>query len=229
MVGWGQHISVWWDALVHPENAGHLVLGIEERAGFNRFLVVGTIVLYGLYGLSMGLYRGALPAVISGFKLPFLYLFSVLICLPAIYLLNCLIGPRLAFTSCLRLLLMAVSVNAAALASYAPFSFFFTLTSSRAAYGFLVLMHVGVFGLAGIAGVVVIGVIFRATARELGKRLNPAMVLGWGALYAFVGTQTSWLLRPWIGTWNIPYTPFRPIEGSFIEAVVKLVFNLLGG
>jgi hypothetical protein len=201
---------------------------MEKRPGFTRFLVLGITSLYLAYGFPMGLFRGAGPGIVSGLKLPFLYLFTVVICVPAFYVLNCLIGPRLSRTQCLRLLLMAVSVNAVALASYAPVALFFTLTTSPKGYGFLVLMHVGVFAVAGILSVIVISVIFRATAAELGHRIRPLMVIGWGFLYAFVGTQLSWVLRPWIGSLTIPYAPFRPIEGSFIESVTKLILAVFG-
>lgn len=224
----GHHVSVWWDALVHPEKAGRLVLGRERLPGFTRFLVLGIAFLYLAYGFPMGLFRGAWPGIVSGLKLPFLYLFTIVICFPAFYALNCLAGPRLSRTQCLRLLLMAVSVNAVALASYAPIALFFTLTTSATGYGFLVLMHVGVFAVAGVLSLIVISVIFRATATELGHRIRPLMVIGWGFLYAFVGTQLSWVLRPWIGSLTIPYTPFRPIEGSFIESVTKLILALFG-
>ena len=227
MASLGNYFQLWWQALVHPETAGSVILGEDTPAGFNRFLILSVAAMYAVYGVSMGLFRGFYPAAVSGVKLPFLYLFALAICLPPLYVTNCLVGPRLEVRQVLRLLLMAVSANAAALASYAPFSFFFTLTTSRDGYGFLVLMHVLVFALAGAASIVEIALIFRATAQKVNLRLRPAFLLGWGILYAFVGTQMSWVLRPWIGTWSAPYTPLRPIEGSFIEAVYHLVTNLL--
>ena len=124
---------------------------------------------------------------------------------------------------CLRMLVLAGSTNAVALASFAPISLFFTLTTSRAGYTFLVLLQVAVFGVSALLSVVVIGMIFRATAASLGRRLRPALVVTWAALYAFVLSQMSWVLRPWIGTWSIEYAPFRPIGGSFIEAILKLL------
>jgi hypothetical protein len=222
-----RHVVAWWQALVSPETAGQLVLDRDGSPGFNTFLAIGIATLYGIYGITMGIYQGALPALISGLKLPFLYLFTGITCFPAFYVLNCLLGPKLEFSQCVRLLLIAVSTNAAALASYAPFSLFFTLTTSTAGYGFLVLMHVAVFALSALASLVVIGLMFRATAREVGRPLRPMFVVAWGFLYAFVGTQTSWILRPWVGTQAIEYVPIRPLGGSFIEAVWELVRNLM--
>jgi hypothetical protein len=219
MRAWRNHLETWWQGLVQPEKAGRIVLGVYLQPGFDRFLIFGIVILYALYGLSMGLFRGGPAAVVSGLKLPFLYIFSLIICFLPLYVLNCLLGPKLRFRQCLRLLLIAISANAAALASYAPFSLFFTLTTSRNGYVFLVLMHVAVFGISGVLSILVIRTVFRATAAMIGRKLRFTFVIAWGVLYAFVGTQMSWILRPWIGSWDVPYAPFRPIEGSFIEAL----------
>ena len=223
MNAWRAHLAGWWDALAHPEQAGRLVLGTTARPGFTLFLVGIVAVLYSVYGVGMGMFRGGFPALVSGLKLPLLYLLTIAVCFPSFYVLNCLVGPRLGARQNLRLLLMAVSANAVALASYAPVSYFFTATTSRAGYGFLVMMHVVVFAVSGAASLVVIGIILRATAAEMGMRLRPVLVIMWGGLYGVVGAEMSWLLRPWIGAWEVPYAPFRPIEGSFFESVAALL------
>ncbi len=224
MKGW---LETWWHSLTEREQAGKLVLGLEKPPGFTRALAITVTCLYALYGASMGLFRGTYPAIVSGLKLPFMYMLTLALCLPPLYVMNCLMGPRLTVTQCLRLLLLATSANAAALASYAPFSYFFTLTTSREGYGFLVLMHVAVFAASGIVSFVVISLIFRATANELQKKLRLLFLLSWGLLYGFVGTQTSWVLRPWIGSWNVDYAPLRPVSGSFVESVWNLVSGII--
>jgi hypothetical protein len=223
MSAWREHLAGWWDALAHPEHAGRLVLGTAARSGFTLFLTFVVAVLYCVYGVGMGMFRGGFPALMSGLKLPLLYLLTVAVCFPSLYVLNCLVGPRLSARQNLRLLLLAVSVNAVALASYAPVSYFFTATTSRSSYGFLVMMHVVVFALSGAVSLVVIGVILRATAAEMGMRVRPVLVVMWGGLYGVVGAEMSWLLRPWIGAWEVAYAPFRPIEGSFFESVAALL------
>jgi hypothetical protein len=223
MGNWGNNIRIWWKCLVHPETAHELVLEEVKPTGFGRSLLLGIAVLYAVYGLSMGLFRGAYPGLVAAFKLPFLFLFTQLICFLPFYVLNCLMGPRLKINYCYRLLLLATSANAIALASYTPISYFFTLTTSKMGYHFLVLMHVAVFTVAGMLSIVVIMLVVRSTASRLKYRIRPAFILAWGLLYAFVGTQMAWVLRPWIGTWTVPYAPFRPLEGSFIESVIRLL------
>lgn len=217
------YTSTWWAAIVHPDSAVSLVLTPEKGERFTRFLVIAVAALYALYGVTMGVFRGVGAGLFSGLKLPLLYLATLLVCFPAFYVLNCLYAQRLSARQCLRMLVLATSTNAVALASFAPISLFFTLTTSRAGYTFLVLLQVAVFGVSALLSVVVIGMIFRATAASLGRRLRPALVVTWAALYAVVLSQMSWVLRPWIGTWTLEYAPFRPIGGSFIEAILRLL------
>lgn len=217
------HISIWWNALLRPEAAAGVVLGPGAPPGFDRFLCLAACALYGVYGVGMGSFRGPVSGIASGIKLPFLYLLTLAVCGPLLYALNCLAGPRLEARQCARLLLMATTANAVALASYAPAAIFFTLTTSREGYGFLVLMHVAAFAASGAISLAVVGVILRSASLAVGRPLRASFPAAWGAAYAFVGSQMSWTLRPWIGSWNAPYSPLRPIGGSFFESVWRLL------
>lgn len=222
---WG-HIKTWWDALVRPDKAAGVVLEFREHRGLNITLVALIAFLYASYGLTMGIYRGYYPGLVSFFKLPFLYLFTLSCCAPYIYVINSTIGPRLSAKACVRLLLIGLSANAVALASYGPFSFLFAFTTSTdpsSGYRFLILMHVAVFGLAGLASIVVIGAVFRAVSKRQQRPLTYQFIVAFAVLYALVGTQMAWTLRPWVGSWEMEYQPFRPIEGSFVQAVYRLL------
>ncbi len=219
------HVSQWWSALLALDRAGGIIAGAARLERFDAVVFLAVCAMYCAYGVSMGMPRGILPAVVSGLKLPFLYAFTLLVCFPPFYVLNHLLGPRVSGRGCLRLLLFATSANAVAIFSYAPVSYFFTMTTSSEAmsgYRFLVVMHVVVFAVAGVLSLIVIQVLFRATAHQLGRPLRPMFLAVFGGVYAFVGTQMSWVLRPWIGSWAVDYQPLRPIEGSFIESIVRL-------
>jgi hypothetical protein len=215
----GESLSTW------PHDAAGLVLDERRGARLAWFLIGCVAALYCAYGLSMGIYRGASSCVFSALKLPVLYLATFAVCFPLFYVLNCLYAQRLTGAQCLRLLLIASSANALAVASFAPFSLFFSLTtsSSSADYRFVLVLQVAVFAVAALISVIEIGLIFRATAARVGRRLRTSLVLSWAALYAFVLSQMSWALRPWVGTWGLPYRPFRAIEGSFLKALWDLL------
>ena len=69
---WADDLSTWFGALGRPARAGELVLAGEGGVPLVRRLGLAVAALYSFYGLSMGLYHGALPGVISALKLPFL-------------------------------------------------------------------------------------------------------------------------------------------------------------
>lgn len=51
----------------------------------------------------------------------------------------------------------------------------------------------------------------------------------WVILFALVGAQTGWVLRPFIGSPGMPFTWFRERESNFFSAVINALLNLLGG
>jgi hypothetical protein len=60
------------------------------------------------------------------------------------------------------------------------------------------------------------------------RRVNTVFRL-WLLAFALVGTQMSWVLRPFIGSPERAFAWFRPREASFFEAVAMAVRALLGG
>ena len=55
------------------------------------------------------------------------------------------------------------------------------------------------------------------------------MFWGWVVVFAVVGGQMSWVLRPFIGSPHREFAWFRPRDGSFVEGVMKSLRLLLGG
>ncbi|MBN1917721.1 MAG: hypothetical protein JW889_07425 [Verrucomicrobia bacterium] len=211
--------------MTRPHEAAGLVIDERRGARFAWFLVGCVAVLYCAYGASMGIYRGAVASLFSALKFPMLYLATFAICFPLFYVLNCLYGQRLAGSQCLRLLLIASSANALAVASFAPFSLLFSLTTtgSQADYRFIIGLQVAVLALAAFVSVIEMGLVFRATAARLGRRLRPGLVVSWAAVYALVLSQMAWVLRPWLGKWQIEYQPLRALGGSFLKALWDLL------
>src|SRR5262245_10458519 len=61
----------------------------------------------------------------SAVKMPALFFLTLAITFPSLYVFNALVGSRLTFTSVLRLLIAAIGVNLAVLASLGPIVAFF--------------------------------------------------------------------------------------------------------
>jgi hypothetical protein len=50
----------------------------------------------------------------------------------------------------------------------------------------------------------------------------------WTVIFALVGAQMSWILRPFIGAPGLPFEWFRVREGSFFEALGRAVRQVVG-
>ena len=88
-----------------------------------------------------------------------LFLLTLCVTFPSLYVFSALFGSRLRADVSLRLLLLAVAVNLAVLASFGPVTAFFTLSTES--YPFIVLLNVVLFA---IAGFIALGFLRRAIA-----------------------------------------------------------------
>ena len=116
---------------------------------------VGVIVCLGiLYGLAMGRYavvsrepRMPMQILASALKVPALFLLTLIVSFPSLYVFSALLGTRLTAMDALRVILSAIAVNLAVLASFAPITAFFTLSTTSypfmKRYHYLPQVHMG--------------------------------------------------------------------------------------
>ncbi|WP_344653661.1 hypothetical protein [Cryptosporangium japonicum] len=115
-----------------------------------RRMLVSSVISLAFYGLVLGASAGPLQAVSSAVKLPLLFLLTLAICLPTLYLFNLVFGARLSIRQALALVLVAITVTGALTLAFAPISLFFLVTSSD--YSFFKLLNVGILMLTGFIG-----------------------------------------------------------------------------
>lgn len=127
-------------------------------------LAIVTVLLAMLYGACMGsfsLFKQVDPGVglpsdrwmqvfASSVKVPALFFLTLLITFPSLYVFNSLVGSRLRLASMLNLLIAALAVNLAVLASMGPIVAFFS--ASTTSYSFMKLLNVGIMGFSGLLG-----------------------------------------------------------------------------
>ena len=51
----------------------------------------------------------------------------------------------------------------------------------------------------------------------------------WALLFAFVGVQLAWSLRPFLGDRNQPFRVFGTYQGNFYAAIIYAVNKLMQG
>jgi hypothetical protein len=201
----------------------------------------------GLFSLTGGGSHQPMQIVASMLKVPALFLLTLLVTFPSLYVFNALVGSRLRFVPTLRLLVASIAVMMAVLSSIGPIVAFFSLSSTS--YPFMVLLNVAVFGIAGILGLgFLLQTLQRMTMASVLDALPPdrppsedadasqpspldraqngqtmprvrSVFRIWLLVFGLVGAQMGWVLRPFIGSPNAPFTWFRPRESNFFESV----------
>lgn len=123
----------------------------------SRQLLLSILLLGMLYGLCMASYAIASGAdmllarvVATMIKVPALFLLTLFITFPSLYAFNALVGSNLTLEAIWGLIVSALAVMVAVLASLGPIVFFFSVSTDS--YPFILLLNVLVFAVAGILG-----------------------------------------------------------------------------
>lgn len=193
-----------------------------------RAMLISSVVFLALYGAVMGSTHSLWQALSSAVKLPILFLATLVVCSPTLYFFNLIFGSNQSLTQNLLLILTAITVTAVLLLSFAPIVLFFLLTTSH--YQFFKLLNVGIFTIAGLVGVTFLsqGMRVMSVSGKGGAGARLGVVWLWILIYAFVGSQMAWTLRPFIGAPAMPFEPFRQLGGNFYANIFASIGELLG-
>ena len=181
-----------------------------------------------LYGFIIGLSHSPLQALSSGIKLPILYLLTLAICIPTLHVFDSLFGSKRSLGKTATLLLTATSVISLILIGFAPISLFFLVTSDH--YQFFKLLNVAIFCISGFIGMRFLYLAVRQfpEGEKQGQVTRLRFLRFWLLIYAFVGTQLGWCLRPFFGSPNMPFELVRALQGSFYTDILHSVGHVLG-
>lgn len=207
---------------------------------------------FGLFNHAAPEYRLLVNGMV---KVPALFGLTLAVTFPSLYVFNALVGSRLPLTGLARLMSAALSVVLAVLASFGPIVGFFAVTTTS--YPFIVLLNVAVFGVSGLLGMGFLLQTLHRLSEAVGTLLDEAppeapasegqvsdvpavrpvwraadvrvktVFACWVVVFAVVGAQMSWVLRPFIGSPGQEFTWFRPREASFFEAVLRALHQLV--
>jgi len=125
---------------------------VEDR-GLTRLtgqMLISSGIALACYGAVLGSFHSVLMALTSAVKLPLLFLVTLAICLPTLYLFNLVFGARLSIRQSLALVMVALTVTAMLAVAFAPISLFFLITAPD--YGFFKLLNVAILALSALVG-----------------------------------------------------------------------------
>ena len=125
---------------------------IEER-GLKRLtlqMLASSAISLACYGAVLGASHSFGQALSSAIKLPLLFLATLAICLPTLYLFNLLFGARLQMMQAVALIMVSITVTAVLTLAFAPISLFFLISAHS--YSFFKLLNVAILVLAAVVG-----------------------------------------------------------------------------
>ena len=189
----------------------------------------------GMFGAAMGWWRAPEQAVYTAIKFPVV----VLVTMMGNAVLNAMLAPLLGVNIGLRQSLLAVmmsfAIAAAIMGATSPLLAFFIWNTppledqadSGGVHAAILLMIVA---MVAFAGVVANLRLFQLLREISGSNASAKRVLlAWLAGNLFLGSQMSWILRPFIGSPGLPVQFLRdePMKGSFFEAVYWSALRVL--
>ncbi len=236
---------------------GALARGTEHLPA-GRFLLV-VVGLGMVYGAFMGLYAllNRTPPcyeqwLASTVKTPAVFLLTLIVTFPSLYVFNALLDTRLTLMGTLRTISAALAVNLAVLASLGPITGFFSLTTSS--YAFMKLLNYAVFGVSGIIGLTFLVTMLSRieggapapAAPPSPSGFDPAAAVPlpvaepaeghgravfrvWVLLYIFVGAQMGWVLRPFVGDPRQPFEWFRARDSNVFMDLLRTIGSIFQG
>ncbi len=215
----------------NSENMSRLITAGGPR--WAGFCLITTAASTAVYGFTFGLWRSEAQAVCTAIKFP---LVIFLTCLGN-GLLNGVLGAVMDCGMTMRQsalgILMSFTITGLVLAGFAPVMLFVLwntppMGSAAAGVGqsITLVSHVAVIALAGYLGNLRL---WQLLVLKTKSRLRALVVLGfWLSANLLLGSQISWMLRPWIGRPDreIHFFSEAPLQGNFFEAVWADVLRL---
>lgn len=204
------------------------------RASLTRLSVRQLLLIIGacglLYGAVMGAFalKGGLERapqlLFSALKVPLLLGVTGALCLPSFWVLNTLLGLRDDWPRVMAGLLATQAASSLVLAALCPFTLlcYASSDSHTLALGCNALM----FASASLSAQKLLGRYYGPLVRRDPR--HAALLKVWLLLYALIGVQMGWVLRPFVGDLNSPLAFFRPDAWSnAYEVVARLGWDLM--
>ncbi|MBI2976025.1 MAG: actin-binding WH2 domain-containing protein [Chloroflexi bacterium] len=193
-----------------------------------RAMLLYSSIFLALFGAVIGSEHSVWQALSSGVKLPILFLVALLVCLPTLYFFNTIFEAPLTVSQNFALLLSAITLTSVVLLAFVPVTLFFLITTSQ--YQFFKLLNVGIFAISGAIGIrqLMQGMTMLTAEQRRGARARANILRLWILLYAFVGSQLAWTLRPFFGAPGLPFELFRGLGGNFYTNIFASLGEILG-
>ncbi len=208
---------------------------IIQRNSWQLFVYVAAVVFgTSLFGAAMGSWRDPVQASFTAIKFPLVILLTTLANALLNGMLAPLLGLNIGFRQSLTAVLMSFTIAALILGAFSPLLLFLIWNTppisqrelSISSHSFILLAEVAAIAFAGIAANLRLVQLLQRLSNS--NKIARRILFAWLAGNLFLGSQLSWILRPFIGSPNLPVEFLRAdaFHGSFFEAVFTAMRHL---
>ena len=187
----------------------------------------------GAYGASIGAWRDPIQGLYAGIKFPLVIFLTVLVNALLNGAFGQLFGLRITFRQTSVVVLESFTIVGLILGAFAPISFFVLWHLPELGsdiglrvYLWIILGHVCVIAYAGIAANLRLYRLIRGISNHAGNARR--ILFFWLVAGLFVGSQFSWILRPFIGSplLDVEFLREDAFEGNFYESILRIFSQL---
>jgi hypothetical protein len=188
-------------------------------------LAVSSVLFLVIYGFATGLGHSFWQALSSAVKMPLLFVVTMVFCLPALYFFSlALLRTRLRMRQVTAVVLAGIGVTAFLLLGLAPVTLFFDLTLEN--HAFFQLLAVAFVAVSGCIGLYFLWrgmTLVNLSGPNVPGLFRHALLGMWVILCAFVGTQMTWWLSPFIGDPGSSFVFLRLSRDTFCVDVMSMM------
>lgn len=150
------------------------------------------LIFHAVYGFAMALFDSTEAGAITAVKAPLIAMFSVLLCLPSLYVFSCVAGLPVRITQACALAASTVAMTGLLLLGMTPVTWLFSVSTNS--ISFVVIMNL-------ISWMVAVGFALRffANLDLSGKKEKLSGLKWWLFIYITVSLQMATTLRPLLG------------------------------
>lgn len=207
------------------DRAGVLERIAQRRAlpALARVLLATLAIGAAMFGVAVGSYRGGVQLAFAALKVPLVLIATAVVCAPTLTAVSRALGRPASLTRDLTLLMTSLAIGALVLLALAP-----VLLAARAAEVDYHQAIVLASGCAALAAAAALATLWRGV-RSRGPRGAVTAIAVMALVFAAVGAQVSWTLRPFLvrpQTVDVPFV--RDVDGSLYDALRRSVRSAAG-
>jgi hypothetical protein len=185
----------------------------QDLVAITRVMVATIAIAMAIVGAALGYYRGGTQIAYAAIKLPLVMLGTAALSAPALSAIGAALGRRSRLSCDLALVMTALAFGSLLLASCTPL--ILLGHALNVGYHQMILLTVGTFALAGVAS---LWMVYRELSIEAAPGRRSA-IAGFCLVFALVGSQLAWSLRPYLVRTRGDVVFIREIEDSLFDAI----------